>query len=457
MSSTLDLLDQATFDMGRVTRSVSVLQCVWIYNRPIDVDGLRRFHHHLEHGRLARRIERSPLPFGRHRWVATEGPSEIEFVPTTRPRTDLEDWLEAQAHSPLDCVHGPGLHLAVLPFAEGGCAVSLVVDHCLTDGIGLAQALTEAALGHDDPIRWPSPTSRTRWQALREDLRQAVRDVPAVGRAFAGVMKVGRSGTATAAMASPEARPPDPQSDDVADPHDDQEEIRFPIATVFVAADQWKARARALGGNSNALAVAVAARLAQRGGRVADDGSVVVMVPVNKRRENDTRANAINNVGVTITNPAQSTNDLREVKAAIWHALVEHREAGDRDQAVNALVPLLPRRVLAGFQGRAVLPRHVVGSSNLGVFDAAATRPDGSEAERFAIRNNFLHVSRGTMRKRNGMQAMMSGTACGQVFISAVSLGPDCTASIDELNQNLWNTLNDFELGGVHAMADTLG
>ncbi len=70
MSNVLDLVDQAVFDFERATGASSRGQVVWIYNRAVDIDGLRRFHHHLQQGRLSRRIERSPLPFGRHRWVS---------------------------------------------------------------------------------------------------------------------------------------------------------------------------------------------------------------------------------------------------------------------------------------------------------------------------------------------------------------------------------------------------
>ena len=53
---------------------------------PVDLDGLRRFNENFGKGMVARYIERSPLPFGRHRWVAASGPP--------RARTT--------AHRPLD-------------------------------------------------------------------------------------------------------------------------------------------------------------------------------------------------------------------------------------------------------------------------------------------------------------------------------------------------------------------
>ena len=80
MSNVLDLVDQAVFLGERATGATSVIQCVWVYDRAIDIDGLRRFHHHLQRGRLSRRIERSPLPFGRHRWVTPSDSSDLEIV-----------------------------------------------------------------------------------------------------------------------------------------------------------------------------------------------------------------------------------------------------------------------------------------------------------------------------------------------------------------------------------------
>ena len=80
MSTVLDLYDQTFFIGERATGSTNMLQCVWMYDRAIDIDGLRRFHHHLQRGRLSRRIEPSPLPFGRHRWVSPGDQSDLEIV-----------------------------------------------------------------------------------------------------------------------------------------------------------------------------------------------------------------------------------------------------------------------------------------------------------------------------------------------------------------------------------------
>ena len=145
MSNVLDLYDQTFFIGERATRSTNMLQCVWIYDRAIDIDGLRRFHRHLAQGRLSRRIEPSPLPFGRHRWVSPTDQSDLEIVENPRPRSEFDAWLSEQTDTGLDAEHGPGWHLAVLPFTDGGAGVSLVISHCLTDGVGLCEALAVTA------------------------------------------------------------------------------------------------------------------------------------------------------------------------------------------------------------------------------------------------------------------------------------------------------------------------
>src|ERR1700728_1100482 len=77
MSNVLDLVDQTAFLGERATGASSLGQCVWVSDRAIDIDGRRQSHHPLQRGRLSRRIERSPLPFGRHRWVSSSDPSDL--------------------------------------------------------------------------------------------------------------------------------------------------------------------------------------------------------------------------------------------------------------------------------------------------------------------------------------------------------------------------------------------
>jgi hypothetical protein len=439
-SNVLDLVDQTVFLGERATGATCLGQFVWVYDRGIDIDALRQFHHHLQRGRLSRRIERSPLPFGRHRWVSPSDPSDLEIVATPRPREEFDAWLNEQTGLPLDAEHGPGWHLAVLPLTDGGAGVSLVVSHCLTDGLGGCLAVADAACGHDNAISWPAAGSRRRRRALREDARQTTRDIPGIGRAVVAAARFawrnrGSSGSATPLPTAPAV--PVSGADEF---------ITIPTATIFVDADEWDARAHVLGGTSNALLAGLAARLAQRVGRVAADGSVTLAMPVNDRTVDDARANAVTNVDVTVE-PAPATTDLREMRAAIKQALIRHREVPDERWPLLPLIPLLPKRLFRRMVSVATGSATSVVSSNLGSVNPATNRPDGTDADYFAMRSLYPGMTKATMHRAGGVLALLSGRAHGQVFISALAYQPG--SPNDDLRQDLSDTLNEFSLTGT--------
>jgi hypothetical protein len=436
MTNILDLADQALFLGERATGATSVIQCIWVYDRAIDVDGLRRFHRHLQRGRLARRIERSPLPFGRHRWVTSSDSSDIEFTQTPRPREEFDDWLTDQAHTPLDAEYGPGWHLAVVPFTDGGTGVSLVVAHSLIDGVGLAMALVEATSGVDDAIMWPPAGSRRRWRALRQDARQTARDVPAVGRAARAAIRMARRHRRDAgapARASKHVDFPD-------------ERITLPSATAFIDASEWDARAQSLGGTSNALLAGLAADAAQRMGRVTvGDGAVMLSIPVNERTDADTRANAVTNVDVTV-DPTNATTDLRGIRAAIKQALIHHNEVPDERLALLPIVPLVPKRLMRRMVSVAAGNAASVVSSNLGEVPSAVTRPDGTDADYCTARSVYPGMTRATMHRTGGVLGFISGRVNGKVGISVLSYQPGRPNSDAELRQTLSSTFAAFSL-----------
>jgi hypothetical protein len=435
MSNVLDLVDQTFFRIERAAGVTNVIQCVWVYNRAIDIDGLHQFHHHLRQGRLRRRIELSPLPFGRHRWASPSGQSDLEIVESPRPRAEFDAWLNEQANTPIDAEHGPGWHLAVLPFSDGGAGVSLVASHCLTDAVGLCEAVADAACGYDNATNWPAAGSRPRRQALREDARQTVRDVPDIGRAFVAAARfvrhnLGRAGSAT----------PTPAPIAGAD-----ERSTVPTATIFVDADEWDARAHSLGGTSNTLLEALAARLAQRVGRVTPNGSVTLTMPINQRTAGDTRANAITNVDITV-DPAPATTDLREIRAATKQALIRSEEQPDERWTLLPLVPLVPQRLGRPWVSVATNSATSVGASNVGVVNPDVNRPDGTDADHFAMKSLCLGVTTTMMHQLGGLLSLLSGRAHGRVFVSVVAYQPDRSNSNDDLRQRLSGVLSEFSL-----------
>jgi hypothetical protein len=435
MSNVLDLVDQAVFRFEQATEVTSMGQCVWVYNRAIDIDGLRRFHRHLQRGRFARRIERSPLPFGRHRWVSPRDESDLEIVETPRPREEFDAWLREQAATRLDAEHGPGWHLAVLPFTDGGAGVSLVGLHNLADGMAGCLAVVEAACGYDSAIDWPAAGSRRRWQALREDARQTARDIPGIGRAVVAAARSARRNRGQSAARPALSAGPD-------------RPVTIPTTTIFLDADEWDARAEALGGTSNALLAGIAARLAQRVGRVTADGSVTLAIPVSERTADDTRANAVANVDVTV-DPAPASTDLRQIRAAIKQALIQRQEVSEERLALLPLVPLLPKRLARRCVGVATGNSTAVVSSNIGAAPAAVNRPDGTDADYVSVTSIYPDMTRATMERVGGVLALLSARVHGQVFVSVQAYQPGGTNSDDALRQAISNTLADFSLDAI--------
>jgi diacylglycerol O-acyltransferase len=435
MSNVLDLVDHTIFRIERAAGATNLIQCVWLYNREVHIDGLRRFHDHLQRGRLSRRIERSPLPFGRHRWVTPSDQSELEIA-IPRPREEFDAWLTEQANTALDAEHGPGWHLAVLPFTDGGTGVSLVASHCVTDAVGLSEALADAASGRNgNAVNWPAAGSRTRWQALREDASQTVRDIPAIGRAVVAAARfIRRNGDNAAPATTP------PALTTGAD-----ELITLPTATIFVDADAWDARAQSLGGTSNTLLAGLAARLAQRMGRVTADGSVTLTMPISQRTADDTRANAITNVDITV-DPAPATTDLRPIRAATKQALIRSGEEPDARWTLTPLVPLVPERLGKRWVSAATNSANSVGASNVGVVDPAVNRPDGTDADHFAMKSLSSGMTTANMQQLGGLLSLLSGRARQEVFITVVAHQPGRPSSNDRLRQALSRTMGDFAL-----------
>jgi hypothetical protein len=434
MNNELDLFDQTFSSLDRATGILGLLQCIWVYDRDVDLAGLRRFHRNLQRGRLSRRIERSPLPFGRHRWVSPTDQSDLEIV-APRPRAEFEAWLREQGATRVDAEHGPGWHLAVLPFTDGGAAVSLVIPHCLTDGIGLCDALAEAANGRHDWVNWPTAGSRPWWRALREDGRQAARDIPGIGRALAAAARLVRAkrGGGDVVDAPPAlcAAPAEP--------------VTIPTATFFVDADEWDARAAVLGGTSNTLLAGVAARLAQRAGRLTTQGSATLVIPVNERTAGDTRANAVANVDLVV-DPAPATTDLRRIRAATKQALIQRQDIADKRLELLPLALLLPRGLVRKMVTVAAgCPTSVV-SSNLGVVNPDAYRPDGTTADHFSIRSPHPDATKAIMHQVGGMLSLLSGRANGQVFVSIVAYQPGRPNTYEDVQSELSNALSDFAL-----------
>ena len=132
------------------------------------------------------------------------------------------------------------------------------------------------------------------------------------------------------------------------------------------------------------------------------------------------------------------------MRAAIKQALIGHREVPDERWALLPLVPLLPKRLFRRMVSVAAGGATSVISSNLGAVNPATNRPDGTDADYFAMKSLYPGMTKATMHRAGGLLALLSGRAHGQVFVSALAYqldGPN-----DGLQQDLSNTLSDFSL-----------
>lgn len=407
----LALLDQAAFLRLRATGQGSVCQCTWVYDRAVDLDELQFFNRNLGAGLLGRRIERSPVPFGRHRWVADGRASDIELAPL-RPRSEIGAWLDNRARIRVDPESGPTFHLGVQPLADGGTAITLVASHCVADGLGLATAIAEAAKGESRDFGYPHPHSRRRWRAVSEDLYDAILSLPAVIRALIATLVI-------LLRLSPDARNPG-ATPPAATGHDRDAEL--PSVTLQTDAAAWDARARELSGSSNTLFIAVAARLAQRMGRVHPDGSTVtVVLPVSERDAEDDRANALTSITLDVDSHAV-VDDISRVRADVKGRLTSLGEQPNEMLAGLPLIPFTPRWLVRRTEdiamGTGQLP---VGCSNLGNFDAVIGRIDGGEATEVSMRLAEQGVTHRRIERANGQLFCGTGTLDGSRFLTVVA------------------------------------
>lgn len=79
-----------------------------------------------------------------------------------------------------------------------------------------------------------------------------------------------------------------------------------------------------------------------------------------------------------------------------------------------------------------------------------AGRPDGTDADYFAVKLLYPGVTKAIMYRLGGLQALASGRARGQVFVSVIAYQPGHPNSNDSLRQDLSSALNDFSLTGTY-------
>lgn len=438
----LTLWDEALVRANRATGRVQMIQVVWVYEHPVNMDEVRRFHRNFGYGMAGRRVERSPLPFGRYRWVSALGPAAPLHINTDPlPREQISDWADQWAQVPIDPETGPGWQMAVQSFTDGVTAISVVGSHCLGDGVAALLAVGTAVAGANVDIGYPPPLSRRTGRAIVEDLRETVRELPTIARAARKAVKVLRAGGQDPAAAPKPVRPP------VADP---DELVIVPAITTYVDLAEWDARAEALGGNGYSLLAAISAKLGERMGRRNADGNVSLLIAISDRTaETDVRANAMTLVNAKV-DPAEVTKDLSATRAILRNALKSAKDQPDEILELMPLTPLVPKRLVKKVADMMIASDDMpVVCSNMGDLPPVLTCVDGTEAEYTA----FYGVDQATPRRElehgDGQLVVVSGRISGKIIIGIVAYQSGAENSKARLRELTAKTLAEFDLTGV--------
>ncbi|NTY59012.1 hypothetical protein [Mycolicibacterium sphagni] len=436
--------DQALLLALRGAGQEAVMQVIWIYEHPIDLDGVRRFHRNYGQGLIGRLIERSPLPFGRHRWVSVPGPqAALDIASNPRPREELYDWAHDQVELPLDPEFGPSWRLGVQSFTDGTTAASLVLSHTVIDGGGAVMTICDAVLGNRKDLGYPPRHTRSRLRAVREDLRQLGRDLPEIGRTLRKAVKVATRRRDELTRPSTPVPPSTGRGDDV---------IMTAFTTALIDIEQWDSRAESLGGNHFSLVAGFAGKLAENLGRTRPaDGAVTLMIPVSERdNPADTGGNVVTIANVTF-DPAPVTKDLSGARSAIKQGLVTARQTPDEMVELVPLIPFLPKRAMGRMADMAFsftddVP---VNCSNLGDVPDTLLSLDGTVAERMYFRGIDRNLTRGVLEKRNGLMTVASMRLGGKVILPVMSYIPGADNSRTRLREVMAQTLAEFDLSGA--------
>lgn len=441
----LEFFDQTAFEMMRATGRGQLMQCVWIYEHPVDFEGLRKFHRNFAQSHGGRHIERSPLPFGRPRWVKPgHAPSEIQINETPRPRDEVMDWADELAALPIDPEHGPTWYLVVQPLTDGSTAISMVGSHVIGDGTAAGLAIFEAVTDTVRDAGYDRPGARTRRQAVADDARQALRDLPETRRALVNGAKLlwGKRKELAQSRKTRAAR-----RGRLA-----EEFVSIPSIAVLIDVAEWDARAESLGGNGYSLLVGVTAKLAERlGRRRKSDGAVTLVIAINLRESlEDDRALAMAFANATV-DPEKVTVDLTEARTLVRESRQLAKTQTDPAMELFPLMPWLPQVAVKGvaellFSYSEDLP---VSCSNLGDLPPQIAQVDGSTAEVVILRALDQNVTMREVERSHGQLVVVSARINGKVSISieAYEIGAD--NSKERLRELAVATLTEFGLNAV--------
>lgn len=433
--------DQAMYLAHTAAGQQAVIQALWRYRRPVDLDALTQFRGRLAQGRLARLIRPARLPFGRPHWTSASAPLPLSTPAVATAPLDpgtLQAWADAQVELPLDPERGPGWTFTIQPFADGSTVVSLVVSHCIADGMAAALAVSEALRGERSPPAYPvrsQPSAVT----LATELLRVVQDAPATARALAQLARTARSSRTK--QGTPTASPVSATADD--------RTVVFPSAFIRVPTSVWDAKARSLGANRLTLLTAVTAAFAEALGRIRGK-DVTLLIPVSQRDGlSETGGNRVSlaTFKVPVDEPR---GRLHMLQRRLQATLLRTRREPDPLAALLPLVPFVPRRAFSAAAHLALgaLADLPVTCSYMGEWPSDVLRIDGAEADGFCFRGVDRRVSVRAIEARQGVATLLAGVTPGFLLLNFVAYQPGTVTESHHLRALVERLLATYDLAG---------
>ena len=132
----------------------------------------------------------------------------------------------------------------------------------------------------------------------------------------------------------------------------------------------------------------------------------------------------------------------------LQQAIIRRHEVPDERWVLLALVPLLPQWLLRRMAGVAAGSATSAVASNLGEVNPAAYRPDGTDADCFAIKSAVPGMTKALMHRTGGMLALASGRVHRQIFVSVADISRAVPTRMATCTETLRALSSDFSLAG---------
>lgn len=448
-NSRLNYFDHLAVRLAKVTTRNQLIQCIWIYDQPINAQALASFHDFFSRSIANRLIEMSPLPFGRPRWVysCTQKP-RLRFSEEQLPRTQLLSWADEQANQLIDAFKGPAWMITTQAFSDGCYAISLVSSHLIGDGVGGMLAIQGASRRQIHAPVYAIASKRPHWIAFLSDGIQAVSDLPATFRALRRasslIRKARKRDKNTRYLNAVRGRP-----------EDLHEIVSIPRISIVVELSQWKHQARQRNGNSSSMLAGFAASLAAECGRLRpSDGKASLLLPINRRKSLvDDRAQGFAFTKAVI-DPLSVSIDLSRVRESLKAA---YANDDGHEIFLQQLLPLVPWLTDGAIRTAAdqlfdYSEDRPVSCSNLGEIDPSVAEIAGSLASAVLMRGVDTHVSLADMKRTHGHLVVVASRLMGNITLCIESYQISGDNSTVALASRVANVL---DLLGLEAKIET--